>query len=278
MSEVQDVDAVAGYRSSRTLRLGVELRRQVRRRRTKLLIALVAVLPVVLVLAFGMGDDPDPDKRGGTFADLAMVSAPNFVVYGFYVAGSFLLPLVVAVFFGETVAGEASWSSLKYLLSIPVPRARLLRQKALASGALSVFALVLFPVTSLLVGVLWYGAGDATSPTGDAVPFGKSLLAVAIATVYIVVQLSWIAGFTLFLSVSLDAPLGAVGGGVLAAILSQILDSITALDAARDYLPTHHAFAWIDVFSTDVDWTGMANGALLSIGYTALFGVLAARR
>lgn len=278
MSEVLDIDAVPGYRSSRTLRLGVELRRQLRRRRTKLLLGMVAVLPVVLVIAFGMGEEPDPERRGGTFADLAMVSAPNFVVFGFFVAGSFLLPLVVAVLFGETVAGEANWSSLKYLLSIPVPRLRLLRQKALAAGALSALALVLFPATALLVGVIWYGVSDATSPTGDAVPFGTSVVAMAITTAYVVVQLSWIAGFTLFLSVSLDAPLGAVGGGVLVVVLSQILDSITALGGVRDYLPTHHAFDWINVFSTTVDWTDMANGVLLSLGYTALFGALAAWR
>jgi hypothetical protein len=47
------------------------------------------------------------------------------------------------------------------------------------------------------VGVIAYGAGDAISLTGDTVPFGASVLAVATTTGYVVVQLSWIAGFTL---------------------------------------------------------------------------------
>ncbi|GLZ33856.1 ABC transporter permease [Lentzea sp. NBRC 105346] len=262
----------------RTLRFGVELKRQLKRRRTKLLTGLTALLPLVLVIAFGFGDAPDTAKRGGTFADLAMVSAPNFVVFGFYVAGAYLLPVVVAVFFGETIASEASWSSLKYLLAIPVPRRRLLRQKACVAGGLSAFTLLLFPACAFLVGVIWYGAGDATSPSGDAVPFGKSVVALCIASAYIVVQLSWVAGLALLLSVSMDAPLGAVGGAVMAGVLSQILDAITALGDARKFLPTHYTFSWIDVFSTNVDWTAMANGVLLSLGYCLVLTTLAVRR
>ena len=39
--------SVAGYRAGRTLRLGVELRRQLRRRRTQLALGFLAVLPFV---------------------------------------------------------------------------------------------------------------------------------------------------------------------------------------------------------------------------------------
>jgi ABC-2 type transport system permease protein len=148
----------------------------------------------------------------------------------------------------------------------------LLRQKAIASGILSAAALVLLPLISLGVGVVFYGAGAAISPTGDAVSFGSSLVAMLLSTVYIVVQLAWVAGLALLLSVSTDAPLGAVGGAVLAAILSQILDQITALGTLRNYLPTHYSFAWIDLISTDIDWTNMASGILSSVIYATVFG------
>ncbi|MYW91630.1 ABC transporter permease subunit [Amycolatopsis rubida] len=269
--------AVAGYRAGRTLRLGVELKRQLRRRRTQLVLAFVAVLPFILVVAFQIGQS-NPNRRSGGFVDLATASAPNFVVLAFFVSGTFLLPMIVALFFGDTIASESSWSSLKYLLAIPVPRHRLLRQKAAVSGLLSIAALVLLPVVSLLVGIIFYGAGDAISPTGDAVGFGDSLLALLMSTVYIVVQLAWVAGLALLLSVSTEAPLGAVGGTVLVAILSQILDQITALEGLRNYLPTHYSFAWIDLISTDIDWTNLASGVLSSVIYTTVFLLLAGRR
>ncbi|WP_116205115.1 ABC transporter permease [Amycolatopsis circi] len=276
-AEVGPDGAVAGYRADRTLRLSVELKRQLRRRRTQLVLAFVAVLPFILVVAFQIGQS-SPNRRSGGFVDLATASAPNFVVLAFFVSGTFLLPMIVALFFGDTIASESSWSSLKYLLAIPVPRHRLLRQKAMVSGLLSIAALVLLPVVSLLVGIIFYGAGDAISPTGDAVSFGDSLLALLMSTVYIVVQLAWVAGLALLLSVSTEAPLGAVGGTVLVAILSQILDQITALEGLRNYLPTHYSFAWIDLISTDIDWTNLASGVLSSVIYTTVFLLLAGRR
>lgn len=275
--EIEESGAVTGYVPTRTLRFAVELRRQLRRRRTQLLLALVALLPFVLVIAFELGES-SPNRRSGGFVDLATASAPNFVVFTLLVSGSFLLPMIVALFFGDTIASEASWSSLKYLLAIPVPRHRVLRQKAVVAGALSVLTVTLLPVVALVAGVYFYGAGDAVSPTGDAVTFGKSMVALVLAVVYIVIQLSWVAGLALVLSVSTDAPLGAVGGAVLVSILSQILDQITALGDLRDYLPTHYGLAWLDLIATDVDWTNLANGALTSVCFAAVFGMLAARR
>ncbi|WP_158891230.1 ABC transporter permease [Amycolatopsis anabasis] len=276
-TEVGADGAVAGYRAGRTLRLGVELRRQLRRRRTQLLLGFVALLPFILVVAFEIGQ-ASPNRRSGGFVDLATASAPNFVILAMFVSGTFLLPMIVALFFGDTIASESSWSSLKYLLAIPVPRHRVLRQKAIVSGLLSAAALVLLPLVSLVAGVIWYGSGDAISPTGDAVPFSDSLVAILLAVCYIVVQLAWVAGLALLLSVSTDAPLGAVGGAVLAAILSQILDQITALEGLRNYLPTHFSFAWMDLIATDVDWTNMANGVLSAVLYGTAFTLLAARR
>lgn len=276
-TEVGQDGAVAGYRPGRTLRLGVELRRQLRRRRTQLVLGFVVLLPFILVVAFEIGQS-NPNQRSGGFVDLATASAPNFVVLALFVAGGFLLPTIVALFFGDTIASEASWSSLKYLLAIPIPRHRLMRQKAITSALLSLFAITLLPAVALLVGVIFYGTGEALSPTGDAIAFDQSMIALVLTICYLAIHLLWVAGVALFLTVSTDAPLGAVGGTVLVAILSQILDQITALEGLRNYLPTHYAFAWSDLISTDIDWSNMAAGAFSAVCYAAFFGLLAARR
>lgn len=269
--------AVAGYRQGRTLRLAVELRRQLRRRRTRWLFILVAALPFVLVAAFAIGKD-QPTEDGGGYVDLATSSAPNFVVFALFVSGGFLLPVIVALLFGDTIASEGAWSSLKYLLALPVPRGRLLRQKALSSALLSALAVVLLPVMSLVVGIVCYGPGPAVSPAGESIPFDRGMLALLFAVIYILIQLSWIAGLALLLSVSMDAPLGAVGGAVLLSIVSDILNQITALGGWRDVLPTHFAFAWVDVIAKDIDWTDMATGALSAVCYATVFGLLATHR
>jgi ABC-2 type transport system permease protein len=274
---VQADGSVTGYRAGRTLRLRVELVRQLRRRRVQMMLGFLVLLPWILWAAFEFGSDSSGNRSGG-FVDLATSSAPNFVVFALFAVSSFLLPMIVALFFGDTIASEASWSSLKYLLAMPVPRHRLMRQKAITSGLLSLFAITLLPAVALGVGVIFYGAGEALSPTGDAISFADSMLALLFTVLYLAVHLLWVAGLALFLTVSTDAPLGAVGGTVLIAILSSILDQITALEGLRNYLPTHYAFAWSDLISTDIDWSNMAAGAFSAVCYAAFFGLLAARR
>lgn len=268
--------STVGYKARRTLRIHVELQRQIRRRRTQLVLGFLVLLPFILAASFEIGQS-DPNRRSGGFVDLATASGINFVVLTLFVSSSFLLPMIVALFFGDTIASEASWSSLKYLLAAPIPRHRLLRQKAISSGILSVFALALLPAVALAVGVVWYGTGEVVSPTGEAAPFGDGVLAMAFAVVYISINLFWVAGLAMFLSVSTDAPLGAVGGTVLVSIVSQILDQIEPLGDLRNYLPTHYAMAWADLLSTDIDWSEMTRGTFSALVYGGIFTLLAAR-
>lgn len=269
--------AANGYRPSRTMPIRVELRRQIRRRRTQIALGFLAILPFLLLIAFKIGNGSS-NRSSGQFVDLATSSGTNFTAFGLFASASFLLIVVVALFFGDTVASEASWSSLKYLLAIPIPRGRLLRQKAIVSGLLSVAGLIILPAISLIVGVIAYGGGDMVSPTGEALPFGVAVGRIALGVLYLALQLIWVAGLALLLSVSTNAPLGAVGGAVLASILSEILDSITALGGLREYLPTHYAFSWADLLSTDIDWGNMVRGVLSALIYGVIFFALAARR
>ena len=267
---------VEGYHPRRTLPLRVELARQLRRRRSWLTLGFLLLLPLLLVGAFELGDDGSGGGR--SYADIATSSGLNFAVFTLYAATSFLLVVVVALFFGDTVAGEASWSSLKYLLAAPVPRSRLLRQKAKVAALLSLFALALLAGTALAVGVLWFGTGPLVSPTGESVSFPRGLVAVAAAAGYLAVHLCWVAGLALLLSVSTDAPLGAVGGAVLVSIVSQILDQIDALGELRNYLPTHFDTAYADLFAHDIDWSGMLTGCFSALTYAAVCIVLSTWR
>ena len=110
------------------LPLRAEIGRQLRRRRTIGIFAVLTVLPLVLLLAFWLGDgDGDSGERG--FVDLAQESGANLVIFTLFASTSFLLVVIVALFAGDTVPSEASWASLRYLLAAPVRRERLLRQK-----------------------------------------------------------------------------------------------------------------------------------------------------
>jgi ABC-2 type transport system permease protein len=260
--------AARGYRARRTLGFGVEWRRQLTRRRTQLALGFMVVLPFLLVAAFTVGD-PQGGRSGG-LADLATVGAANFTLFTLFVSAGFLLVVVVALFCGDTVASEASWSSLRYLLAAPVPRAHLLRRKLLVAAAYAALALVLLPVVAFAAGGVFFGWEPLRSPVGDSFTVGTSLVRLAVVVLYIGVTLLFTGALAFALGVVTDQPLGAVGGAVMLVIVSNILDAVTALGHWRELLPTHYGFAFLDAVQPQIVWAGMARGALWSVGYAVV--------
>lgn len=268
---------MTAYHVRRTLPLRVEAVRQFRRRRTLVAFAILLVLPWVLVAAFKIGGDPGPDGVP-SLVDVATSSALNFALFALFVSTGFLLVVAVALFCGDTVASEAGWSSLRYLLAAPVPRARLLRQKLIVALSYAVAAVVSLPLMALIAGTAGFGWGDVELPTGGTVPVSTALGRMAIIIGYSLVAQLVVAALAFLLSVTTDSPLGAVGGAVGLVIVSNILDAVTALGSWRDFLPTHWMYSWMDALQPQIQWTGMAKGAAISVTYTLVLFAFAFRR
>ncbi|MCZ4078667.1 ABC transporter permease subunit [Rhodococcus sp. H36-A4] len=276
MSTTHTDGRAPGYHAGKTLPFRTELRRQFGRRRTQFAIGFLALLPVILAIAFAVGSSSGDSDTGGLI-ELGTRGGVNFTVFALFMSVGFLLIVVVSLFFGDSVASEASWSSLRYLLAIPVPRTRLLVQKALVSATLSIAAVVVLVLVSLILGTALYGAEPLVTPFGDGLPYVDALGRLAIAVAYIGVNLLWVAGLAMLLSVLTDAPLGAVGGAVMTSILLQILDQITALGSLRNYLPGHYANSWTDALQPTISWNDMFVGSFSALAYAAVFGVIAWR-
>ena len=269
-----------GYRAGTTMPLWAEVRRQASRRRTQLALGFMALLPIIVLLAFefGGGGDDDDDNGGGAFSslvDLATSGGLNFTLFCLAVSAGFLLVVVVALFHGDTVASEASWGSLRYLLAIPVPRARLLGVKLIVALGYSLLALIILSGTALLAGTLRYGWHPLGSTVAAEIPPGQGLVRLLGIVAYLAVTMLVVAGLAFLLSVLTDAALGAVGGAVLLWILSSILDQITALGAIRNVLPSHYSDAWLGLLSTPPQTTELVQGSITAVCYATLFWGLA---
>ncbi|MBP2582268.1 ABC-2 type transport system permease protein [Streptomyces sp. PvR006] len=270
--------AAPGYRPGRTLPLRVEALRQWKRRRTLIMGGILVALPFVLLIAFAIGGDQDGRGNGRiTLMDTATASGANFAATSLFVSAGFLLVVPVALFCGDTVASEASWSSLRYLLAAPVPRSRLLASKLAVALAYSAAAMVLLPLVALAVGSVAYGWGPLQLPTGGAVPAGDAVLRIGIAVAFVFASQLVTAGLAFWLSTRTDAPLGAVGGAVGLTIVGNVLDAVTALGDWRDYLPAHWQFAWIDALQPQLEWGGMVKGTAISLTYALVLFALAFR-
>jgi ABC-2 type transport system permease protein len=202
---------------------------------------------------------------------LATTGAGNFAMFTEFASVGFLLVVIVALFCGDTVASEASWSSLRYLLAAPIPRGRLLRQKLIVALTLSFGANIVLPAWSYLVGGTFFGWAPARSPISGTFTTGESLQRLSIVIAYACLQSLVVAGLAYLLSVLSDAPLAAVGGATMLVVVSNILDSITALDPYRRYLPTHFQYSWLDALGPTVNWDDMFRGTGLAIIYAAIF-------
>ncbi|MEU2677427.1 ABC-2 type transport system permease protein [Streptomyces sp. LamerLS-316] len=282
--EIQALPEAPGYRPRRTLPLRVEAMRQLRRRRTLLMFGVLAALPFVLIIAFAVGGTPGGGEGGGggggsriNLMDVATESAANFAATCLFVSAGFLLVVPVALFCGDTVASEASWSSLRYLLAAPVPRARLLWSKLVVALGFSLAAMVLLPLVALAAGAAAYGWGPLKLPTGGALATSDTVPRLALVVAFVFVSQLVTAGLAFWLSTKTDAPLGAVGGAVGLTIVGNVLDAVTALGTWREFLPAHWQFAWADALQPDLEWGGMVKGAAVSVTYALILFALAFR-
>ncbi|MEV8535548.1 ABC transporter permease [Streptomyces sp. NPDC051211] len=272
------METAPGYSPGRTLPLRVEALRQWRRRRTLVMGGVLAALPFILIIAFAVGGGPDggPDGRI-TLIDTATASGANFAATSLFVSAGFLLVVPVALFCGDTVASEAGWSSLRYLLASPVPRARLLWSKLVVALGFSLAAMVLLPVVALAAGTVAYGWGPLKLPAGGSLPAGDTLPRLALVVAFIFVSQLVTAGLAFWLSTRTDAPLGAVGGAVGLTIVGNVLDAVTALGDWREFLPAHWQYAWADALQPHLEWGGMVKGAAVSVSYAVVLIALAFR-
>ncbi|MEV6506188.1 ABC transporter permease [Streptomyces sp. NPDC051642] len=273
----EPVEVASGYRAGRTLPLRVELVRQLKRRRTLVMGGILAALPFILVAAFAIGGTPSDRGSQLTLMDTATSSGANFAAVNLFVSAGFLLVVPVALFCGDTVASEASWSSLRYLLAAPVPRARLLWSKLVVGLSLSLAAMILLPLVALAVGTAAYGWGSLELPTGGAIGAGTAAQRLLIVVAFIFVSQLVTAGLAFWLSTKTDAPLGAVGGAVGLTIVGNVLDAVTALGHWRDFLPAHWQFAWADAVQPHPEWSGMIQGTAVSVTYAIVLFALAFR-
>ena len=264
------------YVASKTLPFSVELYRQLKRKRTAFAYGFVVSLPILVAIAvkFGpSGNSGGPTRLGSGTADLiglATIGAANFTITMLYFATPFLLVTVIALFNGDTVASEASWSTLRYLLASPVPRTRLLLQKIKVSLTLSAIAILLMPISAAIVGLIAFGTDPLQTPLGATFDNKVAFTRIAIITGYLAISLLFVAGLAFYLSVRTDAPLGAVGVAVGISILLNILDAITALGSLRQWLPVHYSFSWFDALSNTIDGSQMIRGG----SYCIIWGVI----
>jgi ABC-2 type transport system permease protein len=259
--------------------IGVELEKQFLRLRTYLALGLMIAVPTLFTLAFKLRGQPR-DRRDHDLMALATHSGLNMPLAALSVMMTFLLPLVIAIFAGSTVAEESSWGTVRYLLVRPVSRSRFLASKLAIAALLALVATALISVAGAILGVLAFGWHPVVTLSPATIAPGASLTTIApgtalvrlvIATFYVAWSMSSVVALGLLVSTMVDASMGAVAAGVGLAIMSEILDAITPLGRIRSVLPAHYWHAWESMFSSSISVDHMVRGTLLQVPYVVVF-------
>lgn len=249
-----------------------ELAMVFRRRRNIVLLAILAAVPVLIAVAVkasrhgGRGDSILSGVTGnGLFAALAalLVSGPVF------------LPLVTAVVAGDSVAGEASSGTLRYLLAVPVARSRLLAVKFTAIIAWLAACVLTVAVFGVLSGLVLFPSGRLTLLSGTTVSYGEGMLRLLCVCAYIIASVLTVGAIGLFVSTMTEVPVAAMAATLTLTVVSEVADAVPQLSAVHRWLPSHYWLRWVDLLRDPVPTDGIAGGLLASLAYIALFGSLA---
>ncbi|MES2094946.1 MAG: ABC transporter permease [Actinomycetota bacterium] len=246
-----------------------------RRRRTWAMLATLALIPLLIALAVRLTSSRPPSGHGPAFLDQVSQNGLFVSFVALLVSVPLFLPLTVGVVAGDTIAGEASAGTLRYLLIAPAGRLRLLVVKYLATALFCLAATLTVTIAGALVGAALFPIGPVTLLSGDTIPVGDSIVRALLIAAYITVSLLGLSAIGLFISTMTDVPVGAMATTIVLSVVSQVLDSLPQLAWLQPWLFSHYWLGFADLLRQPPSWDSFATNALLQAGYLAVFGTLA---
>ena len=281
----------------------VELFKLVRRMRTWFSIALMCALPLVVAIFIAVTHLAPPPGQGSAFLSAVLDDGQLYPAAALALVLPVFLPVAVAVVAGDSIAGEASAGTLRYLLARPVGRTRLLVAKLVAVVAFTLAAVVAVTVTAYATGVLILGpsrasavgfapggSSGAIAPGAGGSPTAGLQAGAAITSLsgtplttlqlvervlgamsFITVSMLGVAAIAIFLSTLTDSALGAALGALATLVGSEILVTLDAAGAVQPYLPTRYWLSWIDFFRQPIFWRDIQRGFGIQLVYVVVF-------
>ena len=270
-SVTSPVDRPRRHISSRFLRS--ELGLIFGRRRNQAGMGILAAVPVIIAIAVKVSK-PRPGRGPDFFASIT--SNGLFVALAALTLElALFLPLAVGAIAGDSVAGEANIGTLRYLLTVPVGRTRLLAVKFAAIAIFSMVATMWVSLVGAVAGLSLFGGGEMTLVSGTQIGMGQAALRVLMATIYLGLCFASLGAIGLFVSTLTEQPIGATISVVVINVMSFILDSIPQLSWLHEWLPTHWWMSFGDLLRDPIAWSDVTRGLLTAAGYALVFWLAA---
>src|SRR3954467_6040760 len=165
----------ARRRAPSTRFLRSELRLIFLRRRNLAGLGVLASVPVLISVAVRLSS-PGNDRGGPDFFGSITENGLFVALAALGVELPLFLPLAVAAISADSIAGEANLGTLRYLLTVPVERIRMLLVKYAAIVIFAFAATLLVAAVGAVMGLALFGGGSIPLLSGMEVSFGEALL------------------------------------------------------------------------------------------------------
>ena len=239
------------------------------------LLAVLAVIPVLIGIALRLSAGEGRGGQGPAFISQVAGNGVFLALVSLTLLLTLVLPLAVAVVAGDSVAGEANHGTLRYLLTIPAGRTRLLGIKYAALVVFCVAACAVVTIAALIVGAILFPVGPVTLLSGTTISLGAGLLRLAFITLYVAAAMAALAAIGLAVSTFTEHPIGAIAAILVLAIASEVVDSVPQFASVHPYLPTHFWLSFDALLRSPVAWPDLAHGLLSYAVYVVIFGAIA---
>jgi len=255
--------------------LASELSVLFRRRRTWAMLGALAAIPILIAIAVKLSSSGGASGRGPAFIASITGNGLFVALTAITVSIPLFLPLTVGVVAGDTIAGEASLGTLRYLLVAPAGRLRLLLVKYAGAAAFSIAATLIVVIAGVAIGAILFPIGPVTLLSGDTISLGDYAIRCLLLAGYVSMSLLGLSAIGLFVSTMTTVPVGAMATTIVLAAASQIADALPQLDWIHPWLFSHYWLGFADVLRQPISWDSFASNGLVQLGYIAVFGALA---
>ena len=249
-----------------------ELRLVAGRRRNQAGVLVLMALPIAIVV--GNKVSGHGDGGGGTGAGFVDQITNNGIFAAFAaltIELGLFLPLGIAMVSGDAVAGEAQAGTLRYLLTVPVGRTRMLVVKYLALVVTGIFGAVVVAVTGVVFGATFFGVGPLTTLSGGQIPLTDGVWRLALSVLYVSAGLAALAAVGLFVSTLTEQPIAVTVVVMVFTAGSWILDSIPQLAAIHPWLMVDRWLSFADLMRDPPEWGTVVSGLGVDAAYAAVF-------
>lgn len=186
------------------------------------------------------------------------------------------MPLLVALVTGDLISGEAAAGTLRFMLTRPMSRTRILWAKFIAGQFYVLLLLLWLGLLALGGGLLVFGDGDLTVLKSDelvVIRAGDTLWRFLAAFGIAFLSLGVVAAYSMMLSCFTDNSIGPIVASMATIILFTIIGSLDLplFESVKPFLFTTHMIVWRNMFDRPLDLVLISQSVSILIFHIVLF-------